>query len=77
MIESVVVTAIGGVIAIILARLAIQLVNSLEIEWINVSMTTDVVILATSLTFIIWIVSWIGPAKKAAELQPIDALRFE
>ena len=77
LIESVVVTAIGWVIAIILSRLAIQLVNSFHIEWINVSMTGSVVVLATTLTFIIWIVSWIGPAKKAAELQPIDALRFE
>ena len=77
LIESVVVTAIGWVIAIILSRLAIQLVNSFHIEWIKVSMTWSVVFLATTLTFIIWIVSWIGPAKKAAELQPIDALRFE
>lgn len=77
LIESVVVTAIGWVIAIILSWLAIQLVNSFDIEWIHVSMTTEVVVLATTLTFIIWIVSWIGPAKKAAELQPIDALRFE
>ena len=77
LIESVVVTAIWWIIAIILAWLAIQAVNSFHIEWINVSMTWNVVILATTLTFIIWIVSWIGPAKKAAELQPIDALRFE
>ena len=77
LIESVVVTAIGWIIAIILAWLAIQLVNSFHIEWINVSMTMDVVVLATALTFLIWIVSWIWPAKKAAELQPIDALRFE
>ena len=77
LIESVVVTAIGWIIAIVLARLAIQLVNSFHIEWINISMTMNVVVLATTLTFIIWIVSWIGPAKKAAELQPIDALRFE
>ncbi len=77
LIESVVITAIWWVIAIILARLAIQFVNSLHIEWINVTMTWEVVILATTLTFLIWIVSWIGPAKKAAELQPIDALRYE
>jgi len=77
LIESVVVTAIGWIIAIVLAWLAIQLVNSFHIEWINISMTMNVVVLATTLTFIIWIVSWIGPAKKAAELQPIDALRFE
>ena len=77
LIESVVITAIGWLIAIVLAWLAIQAVNSFHIEWINISMTTEVVVLATTLTFIIWIVSWIGPAKKAAELQPIDALRFE
>lgn len=77
LIESVVVTAIWWIIAIILAWLAIQAVNSFHIEWINISMTMDVVVLATTLTFIIWIVSWIWPAKKAAELQPIDALRFE
>jgi len=77
LIESVVVTAIGWIIAIILSWLAIQLVNSFDIEWITIAMTGDVVFLATTLTFIIWIVSWIGPAKKAAELQPIDALRFE
>ena len=77
LIESVVVTAIWWIIAIILSRLAIQLVNSFHIEWINIAMTWDVVFLATALTFLIWIVSWIGPAKKAAELQPIDALRYE
>ena len=77
LIESVVVTSIWWVIAIILSRLAIQLVNSFHIEWINIAMTWDVVFLATALTFLIWIVSWIWPAKKAAELQPIDALRYE
>ena len=77
LIESVVVTSIWWIIAIILAWLAIKLVNSFHIEWIYVTMTWSVVVLATALTFIIWIVSWIGPAKKAAELQPIDALRYE
>ena len=77
LIESVVVTAIWGLIAIILSWLAILAINSLNIEWLNISMTWNVVVLATTLTFIIWIVSGIWPAKKAAELQPIDALRFE
>ena len=77
LIESVVVTAIGWIIAIVLSWLAIQAVNSLDIEWINIAMTWDVVFLATALTFLIWIVSWIWPAKKAADLQPIDALRYE
>jgi len=77
LIESVVVTTIWWIIAIIISRLAIQAVNSIWIEWISLVMTWNVVFLATTLTIIIWIVSWIWPAKKAAELQPIDALRFE
>ena len=48
LIESVVVTAIGWIIAIILSWLAIQLVNSFDIEWINIAMTWDVVFLATT-----------------------------
>ena len=77
LIESVVVTALWWTIAVILSRLAIQWVNSLKIEWINLAMTWSVVTLATTLTFIIWIISGIWPAKKAANLQPIEALRFE
>lgn len=77
LIESVVVTAIGWALAIFFSWLTILWINSLGIEWISLVMTWSVVILATTLTFIIWIVSGIWPAKKAADLQPIDALRFE
>ena len=49
LIESVVVTSIWWIIAIILSWLAIQAVNSFDIEWIHVSMTTEVVVLATTL----------------------------
>ena len=77
LIESIVVTAIWWIIAIIISRIAIQIVNSFDIEWITVAMTGSVVALATTLTFLVWIISGIWPAKKAADLQPIDALRFE
>lgn len=77
LIESIVVTAIGWAIAIWLSWVWIQIVNNMEFEWLKLAMTSEVVILATLLTFIIWIISGILPAKKAADLQPIDALRFE
>lgn len=77
LIESVFITAIWWAIAILFSWLMIKLVNSLDIEWISLVMTWNVAVLATTLTFIIGIISGIGPAKKAAELQPIDALRFE
>lgn len=77
LIESIVITAIWWIFAILLSWWAIEIVNSFKIENLNIAMTGEVVVVATLLTFIIWIISWILPAKKAADLQPIDALRFE
>ncbi len=77
LIESVVVTLIWWIIAILMSRIWIQIINSLNIEWFSPVMTWSVVVLATTLTFLIGIISGIWPAKKAADLQPIDALRFE
>lgn len=62
---------------ILFSWLMIKLVNSLDIEWISLVMTWNVAVLATTLTFIIGIISGIGPAKKDTKLQPINALRFE
>jgi putative ABC transport system permease protein len=39
--------------------------------------TYEVVLVALGLTTAIGIIFWILPARKAAKLKPIDALRFE
>ena len=49
----------------------------LNIEDLTLVITSDVVFVALILTVIIGILSGILPAKRAANLKPIDALRFE
>ena len=53
------------------------LINYLNIEGLTMSVTASVVVTAFTLTLLIGILSGILPAKRAADLKPIDALRFE
>lgn len=77
LIESIVITLIGGVLAIGFSQLVVYGVNQLHIEGLAPAITMDVVIVAVVLTFAIGILSGILPAKRAANLRPIEALRFE
>jgi putative ABC transport system permease protein len=44
---------------------------------VQAEITLNVITMAFSLTTAIGIIFWILPARKAAKLKPIDALRFE
>lgn len=77
LIESVVITLIGGVIALIFSFLVCFGLGKLNIQYLEPVITAQVAILAITVTFVIGILSGILPAKKAANLKPIDALRFE
>jgi len=75
LIESIFLTFVGGVIGIALGTFIASVV-----EWIGVVSTTvsmSSVILAVSVSTIIGIVFGYYPAKRAASLNPIDALRYE
>ncbi|MBO4203458.1 FtsX-like permease family protein [bacterium] len=82
LIESVLVTFFGGLIAIIFSLLLSWGINSLQISYgdnmtFQVAVTAQVAIIAFTLTFVVGILSGILPARKAANLKPIEALRFE
>ncbi|MDR2541460.1 MAG: hypothetical protein LBD11_07030 [Candidatus Peribacteria bacterium] len=54
-----------------------HLINGMEIEGLTMQVTPTVVITAFTLTILVGILSGILPANRAANLKPIDALRFE
>jgi len=76
LIEAVIIVLIWGVIAIGLSYWVVYIVNQF-LEDVQAEITLDVITMAFSLTTAIGIIFWILPARKAAKLKPIDALRFE
>lgn len=73
--ESVVVSAIGGIAGIILGWL-ITLALSVAAGWAT-SISIESVLLAFFFSALIGVVFGVYPARKAARLNPIDALRYE
>ena len=80
LIESITITFISGIIGIIFGSLILTLIsiiiNSLDYNWTLI--ISPISILLGCLTSIgIGLIFGISPAKKAAELDPIEALRYE
>jgi macrolide transport system ATP-binding/permease protein len=75
LIEAVLMTFLGGVAGIILGGL-IALLISVFAKW-NVEVSAVAIIGVTLFSIAVGVVFGIMPARKAAELSPIDALRYE
>ena len=75
LIESIVLTVLGGVVGILLGLLVSYIVTSTGIVTASVSMSS--VLLAFGVSSFIGIVFGYYPARRAAKLNPIDALRYE
>jgi ABC-type antimicrobial peptide transport system permease subunit len=75
LVESIVVTIIGGIIGIALGLLVSAGVSSLGI--LQTKVTSGPVLLAFGVSAFIGIVFGYYPEKKASELNPIEALRYE
>jgi macrolide transport system ATP-binding/permease protein len=74
-IESVLMTFIGGIIGVVLGAL-ISGILSFAAKW-TVSVSPVSVIIAVVFSIAVGMIFGILPAKKASELNPIDALRYE
>lgn len=73
LIESVVLSLFGGVLGILLGSLGSWGIST----FIQTSVTPWSVILAFSFAFLIGVVFGVWPARKASQLPPIEALRYE
>lgn len=71
--ESVVLSALGGVVGLLLAIVIVFIVQI----WFPVAINLTAVVMAIGVSSAIGIFFGVFPAKKAADLSPIDAIRYE
>lgn len=73
--ESAIISVIGGMIGIVSGAGIAVLVSSLKITGISAKLSIGAVIIATCFSCGVGIIFGIYPARKAARLSPIEALR--
>lgn len=73
LIESIILSLLGGIIGLVLAFLIVFAIQSLFPAYIDLSS----VLIALGVSSLIGIIFGVFPAKKAADLSPIDAIRYE
>jgi putative ABC transport system permease protein len=75
LLESIIMTGFAGLIGIVLGILAGNLISA----WIKIPPAVDIatVIASFSISVILGLIFGVYPAKKAADLDPIEALRYE
>lgn len=75
LIEAVIVSVLGGVIGIVIGSVAAYILGRFT-GW-SIYVAPTAVVLSFSFSVIVGVVFGFWPAKKASDLEPIDALRYE
>jgi ABC-type antimicrobial peptide transport system permease subunit len=73
LVEAIILSVLGGLLGLLLSYIIVLLIQPLFPAYIDIS----AVILALGVSSLIGIVFGVFPAKKAADLSPIDAIRYE
>ncbi|MEA3500592.1 MAG: ABC transporter permease [Candidatus Marinimicrobia bacterium] len=71
--EAVIIAVIGGMIGLIITTSLVGLLNKFFVA----SLSIELIIISLSVSIITGVLSGIVPARKAAKLDPIDAIRYE
>ena len=75
LLEALVLTSLGGLLGIALGSFAAGMIG--KYSDLPIVVTTHSIITAFAFAVIVGIIFGLHPARKAAKLQPIDALRYE
>lgn len=73
LIESVILSLLGGVLGLMIAFVVVFFIR----KWFPAYINFPSVVLALSVSSLIGIIFGVFPAKKAADLQPVEAIRYE
>ncbi len=76
LVESVVLSLIGGIIGIGVGAIAAQ-IGTVLVEELTLTLQADAILLATGVSSFVGVFFGYYPAQRAANMKPIDALRFE
>lgn len=76
LIESVLLSLVGGILGILLGAVASAMITA-AIPELTVTVSGDAVLLATGVSTMVGVFFGYYPARRAARMKPIDALRFE
>lgn len=71
--ESVVLSFFGGMVGLLLATIIVLVVRI----WFPVALNLVAIVVAFGVSSVIGIFFGVFPAKKAADLSPLDAIRYE
>lgn len=79
LIESILLTLVGGILGVIFTIFIVLVANNFIPESLGfkLSVSPSVVGIALFVSAVVGVVFGVGPAKKAAKLQPVDALRSD
>jgi len=83
--ESALIGFVGGLIGIFAGFIATGLLNEVNVRMLSISgmravpalITPELILLGLSFATIIGALAGLIPAKRAAELEPVEALRYE
>ena len=75
LIESIIVSALGGAVGVLLARLGVNFAG--QLMDMTVSLDSTVVLAALGFSIVVGVVFGLYPAAKASKMNPIEALRYE
>lgn len=77
LVEALTMSLIGGLIGVALGYLTVEVMGRLFAEYITPVMTPAAIFLAVGVSLAVGLFFGIYPARRAARLRPIEALRFE